>query len=415
MNLRNKKIMFADKGLFEHIAVKLARVCKVYYWLQGDPPAYPESPKAKIGTGYPGMERVTCPWPFKDEVDLWVFPDVYNAGIVESLRQEGHLVFGAGRGEELELDRLILKETLKEVRLPVAPYETVPGMDKLREYLKDKKDLYLKLSYFRGDFETFHHEDEDLTNDWLDDLVSRIGKDSKFIVENPIKADCEVGYDGFEVDGKYPKNSGVGYEIKDQGIIERIFPELPPIIKEVNEKLAPVFADYEYRGFFSNELRITKDGEQHLIDATCRAGSPPSELTCDMYTDESYARAMFDAAAGNVPELEPVTEYGAEIILRSPWHDTHQLRVKMPPENEKWVKLKNAYRIGPGHFMCVPNGNGACFGAAIGLGKDSESAMAEAARHADMIKALEIEYDKNLAEEAFEQIEKGEAHGIHFD
>lgn len=417
MNLKNKKIMVVDKGLFEHIAIKLARVCQVYYWLQGETP-YPESPRSKIGTGYNGMERVNCPWPLKDEIDLWVFPDVYNSGIVESLRAEGRLVFGAGAGEELELDRLVLRETLKEVGLPVNPsFEVVKGVNNLRNYLKGKTDLYIKLSYFRGDFETFHHEDEDQTNDWLDDLVSRIGgnqEDIQFLVESPIEADCESGYDGFEVEGQVPEYSSVGYEIKDQGIIEKIFQTLPPIIEGVNKKMAPVFSDYGYRGFYSNELRITKDGSPYLIDATCRAGSPPSELTCDMYTDESYAKALFDVAAGQMPRLDPVSEYGAEIILRSSWYDKHQLRVKFPPEIDRYVKLKNSYRVGPRHYICVPNGNGAFFGAVIGLGDTAERAIRAAEENRDKIKCLELEFDKDFKTEAMEQIEKGARHGIQF-
>ena len=417
MNLKNKTVCVADKGAFQHVAVKLSKSFgRVLYWLQGEPP-FPESPRAMIGTGYKNMERITCPWPYKDEIDLWVFPDVYNAGIAESLREEGRRVFSAGRAEELELDRLLLKEILKEVGLPVGPYKVIKGVDNLREYLQDKKDLYIKLSYFRGDFETFHHEDIALTDFWLDDLQHRLGirKDEiEFIVESPIESACEVGRDDWNVYGRFPKYGGIGYEIKDQGIIEKVFSEMPPIITHIDEKMRPIFEDYEYRGPYSNELRITKNGEAYLTDMTSRCGSPPSEGQTVLYTDESYGRAFWDVAEGRIPQLEPVGECMAEIILRSPYHEKNQLPIKFPPELEPYVLLKNVAKKKDGFFVCIPNGNGSFFGAVAGTGKTAESAIEKVQEYLDQIKTIDLEYDSHFMEEAMEVMSAGEKFGIHF-
>jgi hypothetical protein len=425
MNFKDKTVLVAGKGIFLHVPVKLARAgCKVFYWLQGEM-SDPKSPRAKIGTGFEGIERIKCPWPYKDEVDLWVFPDVYNAGIVESLRKEGRLVFGAGAAEELELDRVLLKDTLKDVGLPVGPYKIIEGVDRLRDYLSKRTDLHIKLSYYRGDFETFHHEDIALTNYWLDDLAQRLGlnKDEiEFIVESPIESDVEIGFDGFCVDGKFPEYSGMGYERKNEWYIGKIAREVSPLLIEVNDKMSSIMEDYGYRGAYTNELMITKDGTPYYTDATCRMGIPPSEGQMIAYTDESYAQALFDIAAGEMPALEVDSEDGEdeiyffEILLYSPYALKKQLPVKFPPSIEPFVCLRNAAKIKDGFHVCIPNpeAEGFSIGAVAGKGATPEAAYAQARDNAAKIQTLELQYSENAEEKMKKTIEAGEEVGIEF-
>src|SRR4029077_14457061 len=94
-----------DNGLFIEMAVTLAkdfgRVIYFAPWVSG----YPRSNALRIGEGLPGVARVSSPWPYFDEVDLWVFPDVYDGPVQEFLVKQGKRVWGTRMGEELELDR----------------------------------------------------------------------------------------------------------------------------------------------------------------------------------------------------------------------------------------------------------------------------------------------------------------------
>src|SRR5206468_673120 len=140
-----------------------------------------------------------------------------------------------------------------------------------------------KISRMRGDMETFHAKTYRLIEPRLAELEHALGatKDiTEFVVESPIKAKSEVGYDGFTIDGRYPQMALMGVEVKDQGYIGEVIPyaSLPRPVSFVNRVLAPLFRDLTYRGFFSSEIRIANDGTPYLIDPCCRMASPPGEL-----------------------------------------------------------------------------------------------------------------------------------------
>src|SRR5579859_5703937 len=149
-DLSRLTVMVVDQGHFAELAAVLARSFgKVYYWV----PAYSgfkKITKARIGYGLEGLELVDDIFQIPiDEVDLYVFPDVYFGWLQTHLRSLGKAVWGAGQGEKMELDRAWMKDEMKKLGLPVGPWKRVKGMDALREYLKANKDQYVKVSEFR--------------------------------------------------------------------------------------------------------------------------------------------------------------------------------------------------------------------------------------------------------------------------
>ena len=183
---------------------------------------------------------------------------------------------------------------------------------------------------------------------------------------------------------------------------------------EVNEMLAPYFEYFGFRGHWTIESKITKDGYVFPLDPTVRSPSPSGELMQEIYPN--YAEAVLDIAEGKVPDLKIMQEgdkpiiYGAEIILKSHWHRDHELCVEIPKDCQRWVKLKN-YTIRDGVHYCIPNAGAEFFGAVVGLGTTPDEAKDMATDIAKEIGADELEFccDFSKAEEG---IEEGEKFGI---
>jgi hypothetical protein len=94
-----------------------------------------------IGEGLSNVERVNNLFDYIDEVDVFVFPDIIDADLQLHLESLGKKVFGSRRGEELETNRAGMREYMKELKLPVGHYEIIKGVDALRLYLKDHKNV----------------------------------------------------------------------------------------------------------------------------------------------------------------------------------------------------------------------------------------------------------------------------------
>ena len=73
----------------------------------------------------------------------------------------------------------------------------------------------------------------------------------------------------------------------------------------------PSFKEYNYRGFFSSEVRIT-GGKGYPIDLTARAGSPPSRLYQNVMTN--LAEVIWYGAGGILIEPEYEAPWGAEVL-----------------------------------------------------------------------------------------------------
>jgi hypothetical protein len=290
-----------DNGIFAELAVTLAKSFGrvIYYtpWTSGMPKSNP----LMIGYGLEGVERVASPWGVVDEVDLWIFPDVYEGELQEYLVKQGKRVWGCRMGSELEIDRPKSKEQSKKLGIDIGPYKVVRGLDALRKHLKANDDQWVKISGTRGDMETFGAPTYARVETRLDELEHNLGamkKVMEFTVEQGIPDAVETGYDGYVIDGEYPKGAMTGVEIKDEAYVMKVtsYAKLPKQVQSVNDKLKPALKRYGYRGFISTEVRCTKDGKAYLIDPCCRLGSPPSELYQNLIAN--IAEVMWYGAEG---------------------------------------------------------------------------------------------------------------------
>lgn len=408
MRYKDKTLLMVDNGLFVEFAVMLAQnFGRVYYYMPWES-AFPRSNERLVGTGIPGVERVQSIWEVYDEVDLFMFPDVYFGHLQAFIAGQGKRVWGSRTGEFLELDRVQSKERCKAVGIDIGPYVKINGISKLRAFLQKHKDQFVKISTTRGDMETFHSLNYDLIEPKLDELEWLLGakKESmEFIVEEALNDAIETGYDGFTIDGEFPDNSMFGIEIKDRGyVIEACrYSDLPATVRDVNSKLSSILKEHQYRGFISTEIRVKGD-KGYLIDPCCRAGVPPNELLQLLVTN--WDEIIWEGSSGKVIEPKFADRFGAELILASQWADKNWQPIKFPEAFRPYVKLHNLAII-QGRYYTVPqNANVPYVGGAVAISDTMEDAIAKVRRYTSKIEGYYLEVHEECLDEALTEFNK---------
>jgi hypothetical protein len=410
--------MVIDNGLFVETAVCLARTYKkVYYCVLGWPNAFPKMQEAWIGRGLEEIEVVDDPWQVYDQIDLWIFPDIYYGPMQVWLESQGKKVWGSRMGEEMELYRDDMKVTMKKLGLEVQPYVVLKGTDALREHLKKHKNKWVKINKFRGTAETFYSKDYKEVEPKLDEMEYRLGAFKKvieFIVEDDLPDRVEVGIDCYTIDGDFPTKTLSGIEVKDKGYVGIFldYKKLPAVIIDFNEKLKDTLRDYGYRGFYSTELRVNEDKQAVMIDLCARQGSPPGELYQEFYLN--LAEIIWGGANGEVVDPKPIAKYGAEILLHSSWADQNWQPVDFPEKNRRNIKLRNATKI-EGRYYVIPQECGLPeIGAAIGYGDTLEAAIKMACEMAESVSGYYIESYPDCLNKAQEEIDKLDDFGVNY-
>jgi hypothetical protein len=398
-----------DHGLFvDALAVPLAkdfgRVLVHIPWQNG----YPRSNAPTIGTGIAGIERVLNPWDYYDEIDLWVFPDVYEGDLQQFLVDQGKRVWGCRHGERLETDRQASKEHSKHLGIDIGNYTVVRGLGALRDHLHTHDDQYVKVSAFRGDTETFHAPNYQHAETQLDELEHNLGAKKKlieFIVEDAINDAIEVGYDGVCIDGNFPATAALGVEVKDKAYVGKVmrYDRLPEKVKDCNAKLAPVLKGFGYRGFISTELRCKGD-KAYLIDPCARMGSPPGELYGLWIAN--LAEMIYEGAGGIVIEPEYTGKFGAMCLLLSDWADSNWQQVEFPEKYKDNVKLRNCCIIDGEHYV-VPQWTGMPeIGAVVAVADSAQAAMEQVKTIADEVHGHSIEKPCDALEDAWNDLKE---------
>lgn len=416
-NLRNKTVCFVDNGLFVDFARMCAPAFKKAYYAGLFGGTFPRSVELVVGKGFDDIERLTHPLDKADEIDLWCFLDVGYAPLQTFLAEHGARVWGARNGEEMELHRWEFKEHLRDIGLPVQPCWKIVGMDELRSFLKDKKDVFVKTSLVRGDFETFHAESYAIVEPRLDEIAHILGprKDSYvFIVEDNIKDAVEVGYDGFCIDGRFPSHSMMAYEVKDKGMVGTVKSEdkLAEPVSLVNKKLISTLKSYSYRGFLSTEIRYDKNKSAFFIDPCCRLGTPSNELLQELF--QGWPETLWYGAEGTVVSPKPIARFGALAILHSEWAVEHWLELEVPKEVEPYVKLRFHTRIDKKHYVPPQVVGIPDVGAVVGTGNSLTAAIKQCQERAERIRGFQLEVDLEALDEGVKVIAQGEKFGIRF-
>jgi hypothetical protein len=343
-----------DHGLFLPIAQKLAEQYKqVFYWSPHER-MMPRLEEGVIGDGFRNLTKVNDIWRIKSQCDLFVFPDVGFSGLQNELISQGFPVWGHHGGDVIETNRGLFLETLDEVGMEVPGYEVIQGMTNLQSHLRDQKDKWIKISKWRGDWETLHWRDWSHDESTLDCYAYQLGPMKemiKFYVFDSIDTDIEDGIDTYCIDGKFPSVVMHGMECKDKSYLCSIqsLEDVDERVSVVTEKFGPVLGRYGYRGFFSCEVRI-KDDKSFFIDPTCRAASPPSQVMTELFGN--LGEIIWHGANGECVDPEPAAQFGVQALLTIDRQKNEWEVMDVPDSIRQWVKCGFACEIDG--RICIP-------------------------------------------------------------
>lgn len=400
-----------DKGLFLPIALKLAEQFKHVYWWSPWDDCAPKIERGLIGDGFENMTRVPDIWRIKNKCDLFVFPDVGFGGLQAELISQDYPVWGHHGADELETQRGLFLDTLKEVGMLVPKYEVITGLTALREFLSDKEDKWIKVSKWRGDWETLHWRDWEHDEMTLDGYAYRFGAAKeliRFYVFDPIDTDIEDGIDTYCINGQFPKTVMHGMENKDKSYLCAVQPmeDVDERVRIVPEKFGPVLGQYGYRGFFSTEVRI-KDENSYFIDPTCRAASPPSQVMTELFGN--LGEIIWQGAQGNLVEPEPTAQFGVQALIKVERDCDEWVVLDIPKKLRAQVKCGFACEI-DGRICIPPHPLKDMIGWLVATGNDLEEAIEDLKEYREQLPdgvTCDVDSLANLLKEAESAKEEG--------
>ena len=338
---------FVDNGLFLPLCQKLAPSFKrmIYFseWQEG----FPTINRRIIGDGFEGIDRVDEIWTHKNEIDLFIFPDIYRSALQLELEAQGKLVWGSRAGDRMETNRGAFLRVLGEVGLPVPKFEEVVGITELRAVLHDREDVYLKMSKYRGSFETCHWRSWSQDEGMLDALAVKFGpiKDlMTFFVLDALDTELEIGVDTFCIDGQFPNLLLHGLESKDKGYLGGVMKreDLPQQLQDVLTAFGPVLGKDRYRNGFSAEVRVV-EGTGYFIDATTRF--PVPGIGAEMELIGNLADVIVAGAAGELVEPEMTAQFAAECVLTAKSDKHGWCVVDFPEAVKPFVKCGDSCEV----------------------------------------------------------------------
>ena len=121
---------------------------------------------------------------------------------------------------------------------------------------------------------------------------------------------------------------------------------------DTDNALAKVMKSYGYRGFYSTEIRVGKDGVPFLIDPTMRTPNPPGFLYSEMYSN--FSEIVWKGANGILVDPKPLGKFGVQLQMKSSWSDSgHWQPIDFDMKFRQQIKIANACKIGD-QFYSVP-------------------------------------------------------------
>lgn len=404
-----------DHGLFFHVARRLARdVKKCFYWTPWER-SWPVVREGNLGGGFDDVERINDFWTVKPQVDFWVFPDVGFSGLQAELRSQGLPVFGAGEGDKIETLRGRFLTVIEKAGLQVPPHETIVGMEQLREHLKDKTDKWIKVSKWRGDWETFYWRDWSQDEQNLSFKENQIGpccEDMTFYVFDPIDTEIEDGCDAYFCGGEFPKRVIHGMEAKDKAYLGTFcdFGKLPQPVLETNQAISQHLKECDYNGFFSVEVRIKTPDDFYFTDPTCRCGSPPSQVMTEML--DNFSEIVQAGAFGVCIEPVEAAEFGVQLMVKIKRNPAQWGTVVIPDELDQWFKPSPCMKNNSG-VLCFPPDEENVAGWLVAIGATIEETLETLKGH---IKLLPDGLETDIAPMAdlFEEVKEAEKQDMEF-
>ena len=409
-----KKVIVFDHGTLVSVALRLSKDFEQTYYYNPWTKDYPKSSELSIGEGFPEIIWVEDFWDCvaQSRPDLVVFTGILDSGIQMKLESDGIPVWGSRKAEGLEIYRWDTLQKMKELWMPTPISKKVVGITELRKELYSSTDnKFVKMdANERGNLETFQYmgDEEACELSMMLPLEASLGSSREtvtFIVQDPIDSVKEDGYDGFNIDGMYPKTCTYGIEDKDAAYAGTTmsYEDLPDGVKAVNESLAPVLKEYGMRGMFSTEIREDEEGNAYCIDFTMRFPYPPSNCVMDNWTN--MADCLVEGANGRM--LDPVYDkkFVCELIIYSDYAKESDFKLIVPDDIKEFVKQPYCYMNEAGSVIVVAQAIGNTnVGSVVSRADTLEEAKDLCIQRAGMLSGYGIKYDVSALESACEDL-----------
>lgn len=332
-------------GLFLPIAKRLGETgARVYYQTPID--RRDSINEAVIGDGIEGIEWCEDFWLVKSKVDTFVFPDVRHLGEQEELRSQGFAVWGAGKAMRLELDREFFLKKLADLGLDVPKYEIVIGVTNLLQYLSGKEDIYVKLSKWRGSWETFHWRSKAQDEHRFFAWGLRFGgvrEKMRFICFPAIETKLEIGADAYDIDGVWPETMLHGIEKKDEAYFAAVTKrkDMPKELLPIMDAFSPYLGQCAYRCQWSMEVRVADDGN-FFIDATTRGGLPS---TATFLEASNVGEVIYHGARGEMVDIQYPFKFSAECMVKVHGEPGAWETIVLPEDLKPHLKLADCCEV----------------------------------------------------------------------
>ena len=394
-----QRVLIIDSGLYVSLAARLAEDVPVSYF-DSEFSAFPVTRHTAPADGLTNVETIDDPINFmlSGAASHVVIPDLYHNDWGLLAKKLGIPLIASGKAEELETDRWKLMEFLEENNLPVIEAKEIEGIDKLGAYLAkpENTDKYIKISDYRGDLETEHHEDWETSQlNWFCALKQRLGAfgtKARFIVQDPIDSEVEVGIDTWFRGGEFATPMVIGVEEKDKSYFGVVVAQPPRMFLPILRPFGAYLAKRDYRNFWSNEMRVMKDGTVYFTDATHRLPWPPSGVM--MAACRNFSKVLLEDAAPDYGD----TKYLCEIIFCSEALSDQWIEVQFPVAMRRNYAFHRYCMVGEKTWI-IPHDSGFKeFGSALGWGSTPEAAKSMCRKAAEALKGYQVKYDDGLDE-----------------
>ena len=263
-------------------------------------------------------------WDNVEKADCLVNFDCHLQDAIAFLRKiyPEKSIWGSGKGQRIENDRVFLKKLIEALDLPVNPYVVIEGLTALKAHIKKHPGKYVKLNIFRGDCESFFAKDIDYNKADFLKLEMSLGPQAErttFVVEDPIETDVEVGFDGFFNGEDYGEKCFVGVEYHKNLYVAKVMnhEDLPEPIFDTMEALAPVLEKVDYRGAISTEEKIVDSDKHYLLDICSRLPSPLSALYCTSHGIKNWAEFVYRTGLKQACPMDIDSKYVGAFALES--------------------------------------------------------------------------------------------------
>jgi hypothetical protein len=407
-----------DSGLYVELANALSdngRHRVLYYTSTGS--AFPSYKEVASGHKFENLEKVNDIqfWSCVEKADAIVTFDVGMNGMIDYLRKKypNKSVFGAGRGEQLENNRLGFKKTLQALKLPCIPYEVIKGFSNLRKYLEANPKKVVKIDVYRGDFETLKVDDFESVKQILKDREPHFGifsEEVQFIVEDMVDCVVETGFDGF-FNGSEFKAFSYGYEVDKNLYLGKVSIEVPEVLSSTLETMKPIFERFGYRGCLSTEERIVSEKEHYFIDPCCRGPLPLGVLYSRFI--KNWPEVVYKVGRGEEFEIDCDHKYVGAFALGTTNAKEYFTKVKIKEGHRDDFRFLMATQNEKGDYYAVKGHESVIVAVA---GGDSPKEVVEALKkNVENVEAFNLETGEiEGIDEVFKKIEDGKRVGVDF-